>query len=168
MCACMKVRSTAPSPRGGRGLPLDQLQKAAGHRDARSTEIYAELAQGQATKVLRMAHEPLSNKKEIWSGWWDLNPRRWPPKDQALPLSYTPTNGARVQLFRRPADRRAQASRIGCITFLSSQLNSSRRASWLISWPMPNSRYVVGTFSFASAARDWRAISTGIIGSSVP
>ena len=41
-----------------RGLPLDQLQKAAGNRDARNTEIYTELAQGQATKVLRMAREP--------------------------------------------------------------------------------------------------------------
>jgi len=41
-----------------RGLPLDQLQKAAGHKDARSTEIYAELGDQQATKVLRMAREP--------------------------------------------------------------------------------------------------------------
>ena len=41
-----------------RGLPLDQLQKAAGHKDARSTEIYAELAQEQATRVLRLARKP--------------------------------------------------------------------------------------------------------------
>jgi len=41
-----------------RGLPLDQLQKAAGHKDPRSTEIYADLAQEQATRVLRMAREP--------------------------------------------------------------------------------------------------------------
>jgi len=41
-----------------RGLPLDQLQKAAGHKDARSTEIYAELAQEQATRVLRLARVP--------------------------------------------------------------------------------------------------------------
>ena len=41
-----------------RGLPLDQLQKAAGHKDARSTEVYADLAQEQATRVLRMAREP--------------------------------------------------------------------------------------------------------------
>ena len=38
-----------------RGLPLDQLQKAAGHKDPRSTEIYAELAQEQASQVLRLA-----------------------------------------------------------------------------------------------------------------
>ena len=41
-----------------RGLPLDQLQKAAGHKDPRSTEIYAELGDQQATKVLRLAREP--------------------------------------------------------------------------------------------------------------
>ena len=40
-----------------RGLPLDQLQKAAGHKDPRSTEIYAELAQEQATQVLRLARK---------------------------------------------------------------------------------------------------------------
>jgi integrase len=45
-----------------RGLPLDQLQKAAGHKDARSTEIYAELGDQQATKVLRLAREPRSNR----------------------------------------------------------------------------------------------------------
>jgi hypothetical protein len=36
----------------------------------------------------------------VWSGWWDLNPRRWPPKDQSLPLSYTPTNDPRYNVFR--------------------------------------------------------------------
>jgi len=41
-----------------RGLPLDQLQKAAGHKDARSTEVYADLAQEQATRVLRLARNP--------------------------------------------------------------------------------------------------------------
>ena len=41
-----------------RGLPLDRLQKAAGHKDSGSTEIYAELAQEQATRVLRMARTP--------------------------------------------------------------------------------------------------------------
>ena len=40
-----------------RGLPLDQLQKAAGHKDPRSTEIYAELSQEQATRVLRLARK---------------------------------------------------------------------------------------------------------------
>ena len=45
-----------------RGLPLDQRQKAAGHKDSRSTEIYAELAQEQATKVLRMARKPRSKR----------------------------------------------------------------------------------------------------------
>jgi len=45
-----------------RGLPLDQLQKAAGHSDPRSTEIYAELAQEQATRVLRLARNPRSNR----------------------------------------------------------------------------------------------------------
>ena len=41
-----------------RGLPLDQLQKAAGHKDARSTEIYAEMGDEQATRVLRFARRP--------------------------------------------------------------------------------------------------------------
>jgi len=45
-----------------RGLPLDQLQKAAGHSDPRSTEIYAELAQEQATRVLRLARRPRPNR----------------------------------------------------------------------------------------------------------
>ncbi len=45
-----------------RGLPLDQLQKAAGHKDARSTESYAELAQEQATRVPRLARQPRSNR----------------------------------------------------------------------------------------------------------
>ena len=45
-----------------RGLPLDQLQKAAGHKDPRSTEIYAELGDQQATKVLRLARQPRSNR----------------------------------------------------------------------------------------------------------
>ena len=45
-----------------RGLPLDQLQNAAGHSDPRSTEIYAELAQEQATRVLRLARKPRSNR----------------------------------------------------------------------------------------------------------
>ena len=45
-----------------RGLPLDQLQKAAGHSDPRSTEIYAELAQEQATQVRRLARESRSNR----------------------------------------------------------------------------------------------------------
>ena len=40
-----------------RGLPLDQLQKAAGHSDPRSTEIYAEQTQEQATQVLRLARK---------------------------------------------------------------------------------------------------------------
>ncbi|MDB4433162.1 tyrosine-type recombinase/integrase [bacterium] len=37
-----------------RGAPLDQLQKAAGHKDPRSTEVYAQLAQEEAAKVLRL------------------------------------------------------------------------------------------------------------------
>jgi len=41
-----------------RGLPLDQLQKAAGHGDPCSTEVYAEPAQEQATRVLRLARKP--------------------------------------------------------------------------------------------------------------
>ncbi len=41
-----------------RGAPLDHLQLAAGHEDPSSTEVYAELAQAQATKVLRMARRP--------------------------------------------------------------------------------------------------------------
>ena len=45
-----------------RGAPLDQLQKAAGHRDPRSTEIYAELAQEQATEVLRLHREGRSSR----------------------------------------------------------------------------------------------------------
>jgi len=45
-----------------RGLPLDQLQKAAGHKDARSTEVYAELAQEQATRVLRLARRPRTKR----------------------------------------------------------------------------------------------------------
>ncbi len=40
-----------------RGLPLDQLQKAAGHKDPRRTEVYAELAQEQVTRVLRLSRE---------------------------------------------------------------------------------------------------------------
>ena len=40
------------------GVPLDQLQKAAGHKSSRSTEIYAELAQEQATTALRVARMP--------------------------------------------------------------------------------------------------------------
>lgn len=44
-----------------RGLPLDQLQKAAGHSDPRSTEIYAELSQDQATRVLRLARKSQSD-----------------------------------------------------------------------------------------------------------
>jgi integrase len=40
-----------------RGVSLDQLQHAAGHKDPRSTAIYAELAQEDATKVLRLARK---------------------------------------------------------------------------------------------------------------
>ncbi len=32
------------------------------HKDARSTEVYAELAQEQATRVLRLAREPRTKK----------------------------------------------------------------------------------------------------------
>ena len=41
-----------------RGIPLDPLQKAAGHEDARSTEIDAEMGDEQATRVLRLARGP--------------------------------------------------------------------------------------------------------------
>jgi len=41
-----------------RGVPLDQLKKAAGHKSDKSTEIYAELAQEQATTALRVARMP--------------------------------------------------------------------------------------------------------------
>jgi len=40
------------------GASLDQLQKAAGHKDPRSTEIYAEMGEEQATRVLRIARKP--------------------------------------------------------------------------------------------------------------
>ena len=52
---------TVPAGRR-RGAPLDQLQKAAGHKDPRSTEIYAELEQERATRVLRFAREPRSSR----------------------------------------------------------------------------------------------------------
>ena len=47
-----------------RGLPLDHPQKAAGHKDSRSTEIYADFEQEQATRVLRPARKSRSAKDQ--------------------------------------------------------------------------------------------------------
>jgi integrase len=60
MCEVTKHSTLTAGRR--RGAPLDQLQKAAGHKDPRSAEIYAELEQEQATRVLRLAREPRSNR----------------------------------------------------------------------------------------------------------
>lgn len=53
----MQTHSTATALRRA-GVPLDVLQRLLGHADRRSTEIYAQLADGALVEALRRPNRP--------------------------------------------------------------------------------------------------------------